>query len=244
MLEQDRPGRATGPLTPHGKQRSSENAITHGCCSAKLFVADEKQEDFDRLRAYWFNEFAAVIPGTEDPQAAKSAQDVWSPLCAASEALVEQLVLDHWLLKRAQRNYISVEYELSASDPMQWLPGDEHKLRLMIRYKTAAERSFDRSLRAVQRFMKERISLIAATNRLQTKLAESPAPPSPPISQRAAVQTHAEESHASHDFDSTSHASQGSRSSDDWFGPERFPFGNLPSPSARFGKSPRERTST
>ena len=234
MFDQDRPGHATGPRSPHGKQRSSQNAITHGCCSAKLIIAGENQEDFDRLRAYWFGEFSAVIPGTGDPQAA--------------EALVEQLVLDHWLLKRAKRNYISVEYELSASDPMQWQPGDERKLQLMIRYKTAAERSFDRSLRAVQRYAKERLVQIAAALRIEAKLAESSALFSSPISQRAPAQTHAEESHSSNQSDSSS--AQGGLhpvvrvNTDEWFGPERFPFGDLPALSAQLRKSPREQTSS
>jgi hypothetical protein len=166
MFDHDRPGRSTGPRSPDGKQRSSGNAITHGCCSAKLLVSGERQEDFDALRDYWFAEFAAHVPGSQDPLAA--------------ESLIEELALNHWLLKRAQRNYIAVEYELSATEPMHWLPADERKLHLMLRYKAAAERSFDRSLRAVEKFVKDRLSTLAAIAR-----APEPARENPMYSERA-----------------------------------------------------------
>jgi hypothetical protein len=128
---------ATGPRNPDGKTNSSGNAITHGCCcSVKVLVKGERQEDFDCLREGWL---AAYEP---DDQAA--------------ESLLEQAILNDWQLKRVQRQYHALQEKLAKSDPMDWTPGEEHKLQLMLRYKTAAERSFYRSVSAIERFRKVR----------------------------------------------------------------------------------------
>jgi hypothetical protein len=129
---------ATGPRSRNGKNNSSGNSITHGCCcSVKVLVKGERQEDFDRLREGWL---AAYEP--EDQ---------------AAESLLEQAILNDWQLKRVQRQYHAVEERLAASNPMDWTPGEEHKLQLMLRYKTAAERSFYRSVAAIERFRKVRL---------------------------------------------------------------------------------------
>jgi hypothetical protein len=48
---------------------------------------------------------------------------------------------------------------------MDWTPGEEHKLQLMLRYKTAAERSFYRSVAAIERFRKVRLQEPAKTEK-------------------------------------------------------------------------------
>lgn len=152
MLDNNRPGHSTGPRSPEGKRSSSRNSLTHGCCSFQIIVGDEKIEDFESLRDYWFTQFRAADPDTIDPHLAAE--------------LVEDLAINHWLLRRAQRNFCSVEHELSATPPMQWRLQDERKLLLMLRYKTSAERAFERSLRIVHRYVKEAIAIDLCADRL------------------------------------------------------------------------------
>ena len=46
---------------------------------------------------------------------------------------------------------------LAGVDPWEWTPEQEHKLQLMLRSKTAAERSFYCSVAAIERFRKVRV---------------------------------------------------------------------------------------
>ena len=92
--EQPRPGR-TGPTTPDGKERSSGNAITHGCRSAKLILRHEDPAEFEALRDAWFRQYQ---PETE-----------------IATALVEETVRAHWLLRRAQKQLENIEWELPSA---------------------------------------------------------------------------------------------------------------------------------
>jgi hypothetical protein len=51
--------RSNGPKTEEGKARSSQNSLTHGLNSDKILVlSNEKQEDYDGLRAAFLKRFA------------------------------------------------------------------------------------------------------------------------------------------------------------------------------------------
>ena len=129
--------RKTMASTPEGKAKSSLNALKHGCCSKKFLVKDEFQEDFDRLRQGWL---AAYEPDDD-----------------AAASLLEQVILNDWQLRRVQGQYQAMQEKLDEIDPWEWTPEQEHKLNLMLRYKTASERSFYRSVAAIERFRKVRV---------------------------------------------------------------------------------------
>jgi hypothetical protein len=118
----------TGPVTAAGKESSSRNATTHGGTSEKLIVAGECREDFDALLNDLLEEHSPETPDARN--------------------LVEDAALGRWFLWRRQRAYNSVETALYAaqSSPEKWSPEDFHKLALLDRYKTAAERSLKRVL--------------------------------------------------------------------------------------------------
>jgi hypothetical protein len=119
----------TGPVTAAGKEISSGNATTHGGTSEKLIVAGERREDFDKLLNNLLEEHSPETPEARN--------------------LVEDAALGRWFLWRRQRVYNSVETALYAAQPApeQWPPDAYHKLALLDRYKTAAERSLQRVLR-------------------------------------------------------------------------------------------------
>lgn len=118
----------TGPVTAAGKESSSRNATTHGGTSEKLIVAGECHEDFDKLLNDLIEEHSPETPEARN--------------------LVEDAALGRWFLWRRQRAYNSVETALHAAQPSpeKWSPDDFHKLALLDRYKTAAERSLQRIL--------------------------------------------------------------------------------------------------
>ncbi len=113
------------------------NALTHGGRSKQLLVGDEKQEDFDRLNAGWRAEFEM-----EDQ---------------AGESLLGRVILNDWLLRRAERNYLDLEAKLAAIEPLDWSLEQHKKLELFLRYKTTAERSFGRFFNMLRGLRKDRI---------------------------------------------------------------------------------------
>jgi hypothetical protein len=130
----------TGPVTATGKEISSRNATTHGGTSEKLIVAGERREDFDAL----FNDLV----------------EEYSPETPDAHNLVEDAALARWFLWRRQRAFNSVESALytAQSAPENWPAEAFHKLALLDRYKTAAERSLKRvlqNLAALQRAKKQ-----------------------------------------------------------------------------------------
>ena len=109
------PRKSGGPQTPEGKERSSRNALTHGLSAKQvLILPDETREEYEETRQGWWEEF--------------------TPEDYSEKRLVEQVVLNDWLLKRANRRLLEAE----AADPELQ---DLHRIELMQRYKTTNERA-------------------------------------------------------------------------------------------------------
>ncbi|HEY7305590.1 MAG TPA: hypothetical protein VH601_15805 [Bryobacteraceae bacterium] len=123
--EQPREGR-TGPRSPDGKARSSENAITHGCRSEKLILRHEDPAEFEALRDAWFRHYQAP-----------------SEIVIA---LLEETVRAHWFLKRAQKQLDDIVWELPAN-AYHWTEEHERLFRNFTRYKNSHERTFFRFFR-------------------------------------------------------------------------------------------------
>ena len=128
------PGHSTGPRTPHGKCRSSRNAVTHGCRSQILILPGERQEDFDDLYDRWM---AAHQPEDE----------------AAAE-LVEQLILNKWFLERNLRRFMEIERKLAQTAYSEWTDAQHKEFQLALRYKTAAGRAVTRATHELEVYLK------------------------------------------------------------------------------------------
>ena len=74
----------------------------------------------------------------------------YPPESAAEGEMVEQLVRQHWFLRRAERRYAEVEERLGESSAADWSDEQFRLLERIVRYKTTAERSFQRSLTIVR----------------------------------------------------------------------------------------------
>ncbi len=131
-----KPGRCTGPRSPEGKLRSSQNPTKHGSRSHILILHGEKQEDLDDLYDRW--------------------KEAYQPDTDAALELVEQLVLEKWFLLRNERRYSEVEEQLSYFPFTKWNP-EQHKIyQLALRYKTAAARSASKAQRDLEDYLKNR----------------------------------------------------------------------------------------
>ena len=129
----------TGPITPAGKLASSANATIHNLCSERLIVEGERLEDFHALVA--------------------SLVDHYQPADAHEEHLVEELAHGRWFLWRRQRGSAFVDadvYEIQP-DPARWSFVEHKRVLLADRYRTTAERSYNRALKNVEAFAKDRV---------------------------------------------------------------------------------------
>ncbi len=68
--------RATGPRTAAGKQRSSQNALTHGLTSRSAVLASEDQAAYDTHRRGFFDEYQPTTP-TETQLTQELAETAW-----------------------------------------------------------------------------------------------------------------------------------------------------------------------
>jgi hypothetical protein len=148
--DEDRPYRpppgytySTGPTTPEGKATSSQNATRHGLCSNRLILPDEDPHEWNYLKEGWLYDY--------DPQ---------SP---TTLGLVLQAAEAQWLLLRARRRYNENEQKLyiEQRDPILWNEQQQKQFDRFTRYRTTAERAFQRALRAVEDLRRQR-SLEAA----------------------------------------------------------------------------------
>ncbi len=122
---------STGPTSTRGKSASSHNSTKHGCRSRIVIILPgERQQDYDQLYERWM---AAYEP--EDD---------------ATAELVEQLIVNKWLLQRNLRRYMSIEEKLSQTDYVDWTEEQHKELQLTRRYKVAAERDASRSQRDLE----------------------------------------------------------------------------------------------
>ncbi|HEY6988696.1 MAG TPA: hypothetical protein VH369_09955, partial [Bryobacteraceae bacterium] len=115
------------------------------------------QEDFDALLKEMLEEYSPETPDARN--------------------LVEDAALARWFLWCRQRAFNSVESALYAAqaDPAAWSPEDFHKLALLDRYKTAAERSLTRvlqNLKGCRRAQKQQVQSKLAIARATADLEQ------------------------------------------------------------------------
>ncbi len=125
-----------GPNSPEGKSISSQNATNHGMCQERFFLLPgESQEKFDALRETWRKQYHLNEPAVPE--------------------LVETLVERDWMQQRCTRNICKLEMQLAEAEAAEnddRIDRIERRLNNAYRYKTAAENSFQRALRALEQF--------------------------------------------------------------------------------------------
>jgi hypothetical protein len=120
---------STGPRTPEGKTRSSQNASKHGLTAREVIIAAGEQEEFDDLLANY-------------------RADV-KPQGAIQQTLFNQLVAAAWNLRRIGR----MESELCGQASIQDLLSNhdlQNQLDRLARHQTRIERCFHRCLKELK----------------------------------------------------------------------------------------------
>jgi hypothetical protein len=140
---------STGPVTSDGKTKSSANSLRHGLTAKQMVLSTEDPDAFNALRERLLAE--------HDPQG------------ALETALVEQIAGNLWRLQRAQR----FERNLVESLYIQSDPGAIPAVERVLRYLTAIERAFHRSIRELANLQTARRKDLAAEE--QTQAARSSA---------------------------------------------------------------------
>jgi len=117
---------------------SNQNAAVHHGTSTNLIVADERLEDFVKLTDTLINHF--------------------KPSNAEEQHLVEDLANGRWMLWRRQRAQRAIEADVHSKqpDPAQWTETEFKRIALSDRYLTQATRAYNRALKNVESFAKER----------------------------------------------------------------------------------------
>ena len=116
---------STGPRTPEGQARSSQNARTHGLTARDLVIAPHELEEFEEL--------------LNDYQTAVKPQD------AIQQSVFELLVGSAWNLRRIRRMEVRLCSDITLSADQL-----EKDLDRLVRYKTCIERTFHRSLKELK----------------------------------------------------------------------------------------------
>lgn len=120
---------STGPRTPEGKTRCSQNASKHGLTAREVVIAPGEQPEFDDLLAQY-------------------QADV-KPQGAIQQTLFNQLVAAAWNLRRIGR----MEAELCAESSYQDLLANhdlQNQLDRLARHHTRIERCFHRCLKELK----------------------------------------------------------------------------------------------
>jgi hypothetical protein len=125
----------TGPNTVAGKDRSSQNSTAHGLRSAHFrLLKHESHEEFDKVHQSWIAQYESKDPGTV--------------------LLIEKLAQDDWFVRRAMRAICDIQERCleaqSENEPEEVIDKLERRLMLNVRYKTALENSFKRTLQQIE----------------------------------------------------------------------------------------------
>jgi hypothetical protein len=146
--------KSQGPTSPEGLERSSKNRLTHGFRSSTLTLSIEDKEEYDAHLAAYLKKYAPQDK-TEEDLVGLAASSMWNymRLSSVEVALLEHELenVDEWL----ERKHMSAEESERLALAFKRSAGSR-ALELVLRYKTTAERSFHRAIKALDQIVKAR----------------------------------------------------------------------------------------
>jgi hypothetical protein len=161
--------KSRGPITPEGKEASSQNAITHGMLADTVVLKDECPDRFlELLRA--LHEERQPQPGIEASLVENMAVARWRQMRLWG---MEKAAMDHETDKRSEAWGSSEGHATRAALAFRALSDDSRSLDLINRYESRYDRQY---LRAHRRFLE-------LQDRRTPPHVPEPAPPAPvPVS--------------------------------------------------------------
>jgi len=141
----------TGPTSAAGLARSAQNSFKHGGCSARLILPGESEEEWQELLARWHKTYEP------DPE-------------SLSYDFVQKAAEADWRRLRNERTYDDyLCLRLEGRAPYDWKADEIKTHDLLLRYKTTAERSFQRDVRALEEHYR-----LHHPKKLEPKVADKP----------------------------------------------------------------------
>jgi hypothetical protein len=147
--------KSQGPVTPQGKSRSAQNAATHGIFRSPFVLRNESNPAFLQLEAGFKEE--------------------WDPQGPTETALVEQMIICQWRLKRIwQTEAAAIDLQMDEDAPQlarelkqidepcrgatafKHLADGSRILDLMQRYDRSLSRQFERALATLRALRRDR----------------------------------------------------------------------------------------
>ncbi len=119
---------SSGPVTPEGKARSSQNALKHGLTGATVLLASDDAAEYQRRLA--------------------ACQDAFHPVGEEEQRLVQSMVDSLWRIDRAQNLQIGIMYKGSLEFASQFADQEPAKRRALIEVETYLK--YEKSLRNLQ----------------------------------------------------------------------------------------------
>jgi hypothetical protein len=168
--------KSQGPTSPEGLERSSKNRLTHGFRSSTLTLSIEDKEEYDAHLAAYLKKYAPQDK-TEEDLVGLAASSMWNymRLSSVEVALLEHELenVDEWL----ERKHMSAEESERLALAFK-RSADSRALELVLRYKTTAERSFHRAIKALDQIVKARKPK-QSSSAVRTQDSGAPAPKTP-----------------------------------------------------------------
>ncbi len=141
LANQHNAERSTGPSSPAGKAASSRNATTHGLCSGFAVLPHEDRQQFEHL----LNSYAQTFQPSNEHEI----------------FLVHRMVEARWKLARLQRMEAALFQQMTSQDAgntdpdavivAAMLAGNANAYASLQRYTAAAERSYYKAKRELER---------------------------------------------------------------------------------------------
>jgi hypothetical protein len=147
----------TGPISEAGKAKIAQNARKHGACSRTLILPGESEQEWRKLFSRWQSAYNAYNPDSlEYDFVVKTAQAEWYRLRV-------QLAYDDFQVCNPEL-FVNLN------------PDTMRRHDLLLRYKTTAERAFQREFRQLEQYCKSQ----KQTQKEQQKRAEAEQASQPP----------------------------------------------------------------
>lgn len=121
--------------------------LTHGCCARKLVLYEGEEAEFQAVTEAWRAEYP--------------------PNSALEERLLSEVIDKAWQERRCELRFFEVDVLQGVKRPDTWNDDETHKLSLHVRYKTTAERSFQRKLNQLRTIRQDRLDRLERESQQQ-----------------------------------------------------------------------------
>jgi hypothetical protein len=117
------------------------NGLVHGCCATKLILYAGEEVEFAAFAAAWRAEYP--------------------PESALEESVLAKVIEKAWQEQRCDVRFLEMDIVQGVKSPHDWTEEEHHKLGLFTRYKTTAERAFQRKYSQLRTLRQDRIDRLA-----------------------------------------------------------------------------------